>query len=95
MKYGMNMLLWTDDCTGQKFPPIFERLKAMGYDSVRFLGTALSRGKANRPEEVRQAVSGLRGYDGVTGLKGFNAEREADVDPILLTVEGGVIKEAK
>ena len=70
-------------------------LEAMGYDSVRFLGTALSRGKANRPEEVRQAVSGLRGYDGVTGLKGFNAEREADVDPILLTVEGGVIKEAK
>ena len=34
MKYGMNMLLWTDDCTGPKFPPIFERLKTMGFDSV-------------------------------------------------------------
>ncbi|HLY12169.1 MAG TPA: sugar phosphate isomerase/epimerase [Planctomycetota bacterium] len=34
MKYGMNMLLWTDDCTGRKFPPLFERLKGMGYDSV-------------------------------------------------------------
>jgi D-psicose/D-tagatose/L-ribulose 3-epimerase len=34
VKYGMNMLLWTDDCTGPRFPPIFERLKAMGYDSV-------------------------------------------------------------
>jgi D-psicose/D-tagatose/L-ribulose 3-epimerase len=34
MKYGMNMLLWTDDCTGPKFPPIFERLKGMGFDSV-------------------------------------------------------------
>ena len=34
MKYGMNMLLWTDDCTGPKYPAIFERLKAMGYDSV-------------------------------------------------------------
>jgi D-psicose/D-tagatose/L-ribulose 3-epimerase len=34
MNYGMNMLLWTDDCTGPKFPPIFERLKGMGFDSV-------------------------------------------------------------
>jgi D-psicose/D-tagatose/L-ribulose 3-epimerase len=34
MNYGMNMLLWTDDCTGAKFPPLFERLRAMGYDSV-------------------------------------------------------------
>ena len=34
MKYGMNMLLWTDDCTGPKFPPVFERLRALGYDSV-------------------------------------------------------------
>jgi len=34
MNYGMNMLLWTDDCTGAKFPALFERLRAMGYDSV-------------------------------------------------------------
>ena len=34
MIYGMNMLLWTDDCTGPRFPPIFERLKTMGFDSV-------------------------------------------------------------
>jgi D-psicose/D-tagatose/L-ribulose 3-epimerase len=34
MKYGMNMLLWTDDCTGPQWPPLFGRLKAMGFDSV-------------------------------------------------------------
>src|SRR5581483_11361211 len=34
MNYGMNMLLWTDDCTGAKFPPLFGRLRAMGYDTV-------------------------------------------------------------
>jgi D-psicose/D-tagatose/L-ribulose 3-epimerase len=34
MNYGMNMLLWTDDCTGPQWPPLFERLKAMGFDSV-------------------------------------------------------------
>ncbi len=70
-------------------------LEAMGYDAVRFLGTALGRGKGSKPDEVRQAVFSLRGFGGVTGLKGFEADREADVDPILLTVEGGAIKEAK
>jgi len=32
--YGMNMLLWTDDCTGDTFLPLFGRLKKMGFDSV-------------------------------------------------------------
>jgi D-psicose/D-tagatose/L-ribulose 3-epimerase len=30
----MNMLLWTADCTGSEFPPLFEKLKKMGFDSV-------------------------------------------------------------
>jgi D-psicose/D-tagatose/L-ribulose 3-epimerase len=34
MKYGMNMLLWTDDCTGPRFPALFERLKKTGFDLV-------------------------------------------------------------
>jgi D-psicose/D-tagatose/L-ribulose 3-epimerase len=34
MKYGMNMLLWSGDVTGPKFPALFERLKTMGFDHV-------------------------------------------------------------
>ena len=34
MKYGMNMLLWTGDCTGPRFPALFERLKKTGFDLV-------------------------------------------------------------
>lgn len=34
MKYGMNMLLWTDDATKAEFLPVFEKLKKMGYDGV-------------------------------------------------------------
>lgn len=34
MSYGMNMLLWTSDASGEKFLPLFERLKKMGFDSV-------------------------------------------------------------
>src|SRR5258708_3616263 len=34
MKYGMNMLLWSGDVTGSKFPALFERLKKTGFDLV-------------------------------------------------------------
>ena len=34
MKYGMNMLLWSGDVTGSKFPPLFERLKKTGFDHI-------------------------------------------------------------
>jgi D-psicose/D-tagatose/L-ribulose 3-epimerase len=34
MKYGMNLLLWTDDPTQESFLPLYERLKAMGFDGV-------------------------------------------------------------
>ena len=34
MKYGMNMLLWTDSALDEKYLPVMERLKKMGYDGV-------------------------------------------------------------
>ena len=34
MKYGMNMLLLSGDCTGPKFPALFERLKKTGFYHV-------------------------------------------------------------
>lgn len=33
MKFGMNMLLWTTDCSEEHFP-LFESLKSIGYDGV-------------------------------------------------------------
>ncbi len=35
MKFGMNMLLWTDNLT-EEHRPVMERLKKMGYDGVEF-----------------------------------------------------------
>ena len=44
-QFGMNMLLWTDDCTGDKYLPLFGRLKKMGFDSVEIpiFGTEVSK----------------------------------------------------
>ncbi len=34
MKVGMNLLLWTGDPTDEKFLPLYERLKKMGFDGI-------------------------------------------------------------
>ena len=34
MKFGMNLLLWTDDATKEEFLPQFAKLKKMGFDGV-------------------------------------------------------------
>jgi D-psicose/D-tagatose/L-ribulose 3-epimerase len=34
MKFGMNLLLWTDDPTQESFFPVLERLKKLGFDGV-------------------------------------------------------------
>ncbi len=70
-------------------------LEAMGYDIIRFLGQALQNRKASSANDVQVSVGGMRGYRGVTGLRSFLPDREAEVEPYLLTVEGGAIKEVK
>lgn len=34
MPYGMSLFLWTTDATGDEFAPLFEKLRAIGFDSV-------------------------------------------------------------
>lgn len=34
MKFGMNMFLWSTDVAGDDYLPLFEKLKAMGFDGV-------------------------------------------------------------
>lgn len=34
MKCGMNTYLWSDDVTGDKYLPLFERFKELGFDAV-------------------------------------------------------------
>lgn len=34
MKYGMNLLLWTDDPTKESFLPVLERIQRIGFDGV-------------------------------------------------------------
>lgn len=68
-------------------------LEAMGYDVIRFISETLARGKIKGREEFKQAVAGMKDYQGVTGLKSFGSDREAQVQPYLLSIQGGSITE--
>jgi D-psicose/D-tagatose/L-ribulose 3-epimerase len=48
MKLGMNMLLWSDDVTGERYLPTFELLKELGYDGVEIPIFALAPGPYER-----------------------------------------------
>jgi hypothetical protein len=65
----------------------------MGYDVIRFISETLARGKIKGREEFKQAVAGMKDYQGVTGLKSFGSDREAQVQPYLLSIQGGSITE--
>jgi D-psicose/D-tagatose/L-ribulose 3-epimerase len=45
MKIGMNLLLWTGDASGEKYLPLFENLKKMGFDGVELPLFDLNPGK--------------------------------------------------
>ena len=68
-------------------------LEAMGYDAIRFLGEAFSMKKVGKKEDVKPALLQVKGYQGVTGLKGFQADREAEIQPFILGVDANGIKE--
>ena len=34
MKFGINLLLWTDDPTQESFFPVIEKMKKLGFDGV-------------------------------------------------------------
>ena len=34
MKFGMNLLLWTDDPTQDSFFPVIQKMKKLGFDGV-------------------------------------------------------------
>ena len=73
MKYGINLLLWTDDPTKDSFQPVLERLRAMGFDGVEL--------PIFRLEEKRWTALGRRLRDLGLACTASTARMAAD-DPI-------------
>lgn len=69
-------------------------LEALGYDSMQMILEAVKNGSERR-ESLREALSRMSGFAGVTGRTSFGADRDASRELPLLTVSGGEIRPLK
>jgi branched-chain amino acid transport system substrate-binding protein len=66
---------------------------ALGYDAVGLLAEAISRAGSTDPEAVREALSKVEDYVGVTGTIGFTSESRIPRKSVtILQVSGGELK---
>jgi len=65
-------------------------LAAIGYDTIRMLKDIMQEqgGSIRTRADLRTALLLLEGFEGVTGPMVFNGERQAERNPLLLTVSG-------
>ncbi len=66
-------------------------LEALGYDSMQMVLDAVKKGAAHRGT-LKDSLTRLSGFAGVTGRTSFDAKRDAARELPLLTVSGGEIK---
>jgi branched-chain amino acid transport system substrate-binding protein len=65
-------------------------LAAIGYDTIRIIKEIVREGGENirTREDLRSALAGIEGFEGVTGPMAFDSERRAQRSPLLLTISG-------
>jgi branched-chain amino acid transport system substrate-binding protein len=69
-------------------------LDAVGYDSARMLRGLLEKQTAALDRSgVRDALAGVRNFDGATGKTGFNEKREAEKPLFFLTIDPKGVRE--
>jgi branched-chain amino acid transport system substrate-binding protein len=66
-----------------------DQFAAQAYDALYIMAEALKKaGKADR-DKLRDALAGIRNFNGVLGKFSFDAERDVVMDPNVLIVKGG------
>lgn len=68
-------------------------LEAIGYDSARIVRQVLEKQRPNTRAAMREAMAGLKDFDGATGRTSFNDKREADKQLFLLSVDNKGVNE--
>ncbi|WP_233582436.1 penicillin-binding protein activator [Corallococcus sp. CA053C] len=68
-------------------------LEAIGYDSARMVRQVLDKQRPNTRAAMREAMAGLKDFDGATGRTSFNDKREADKQLFLLSVDNKGVNE--
>ncbi len=64
-----------------------DRIAALGYEALMMVAEALKKTKSMRPTHIRDSLSGIRDFKGVTGAVSFTDKREAKKHTYILKAE--------
>lgn len=64
-----------------------DRIAALGYEALMMVAEALQKAKSMRPTHIRDSLSGIRDFRGVTGLVSFTDKREVKKHAYILKAE--------
>lgn len=71
-----------------------DQFAAQAYDGAMLIAEALKKGGTDRAK-VRDALAGIKGYEGVTGKFSFDEKRNPAMTPFVLEIKGGKYTELK
>ncbi len=74
---------------GKTYGKVPDQFAAQAYDALYIMAEALAKaGKADRAA-LRDALAGVRNFNGVLGKFSFDAERDVKMEPNVLVIKGG------
>ncbi len=73
----------------KRFGSAPDAMSALGYDSLMVLADAIKRAGTTESDQLKNALTVTKGYEGVTGTTTFDADRNASKAAVILKVEGG------
>lgn len=73
-------------------PKAPDAMAALGYDSALILAEAMKRAGTTDGSKVRDALAGMKDFDGVTGKTTINEKRDATKPAVILQVKNGAFK---
>jgi branched-chain amino acid transport system substrate-binding protein len=76
----------------EKYQVIPEGIAALGYDAAGVLIDSLKRSKSLTQSDIRQSLSELKDYTGVTGKMKMDKNRNPIKSAVILKVENGHVK---
>ena len=67
-------------------------LGALGYDAAGVLFAAISKSGKTDPKGIRDALTEVKNFEGVSGTISINENRDADKSAVIVAIEGGKAK---
>jgi len=66
-----------------------DQFAAQAYDALYIMAEALKKAGAADRDKLRDALAGIRNFDGVLGRFSFDADRDVVMEPNVLIIKGG------